>query len=142
MSGINSSIAPAAFLPSLAIELAGLGIYLALVRATALDGVATTLFNARSLILVGLVGPFGSLTALQMTIAISSRVNDARSAQQVAVLVVLPLVLLLIGQIAGAFVVTTQLLVVAALALAVSWLLLILLSVALFERETILTRWK
>jgi ABC-2 type transport system permease protein len=132
----------AAFLPSLAIELAGLCIYLALVRATALQGVAATLVNARSLILVGLVGPFGSLTALQMTIAISSRVNDARSAQQVAVLVVLPLVLMLIGQIAGAFIVTTPLLLAAAFALAVSWVLLILLSVALFERETILTRWK
>lgn len=132
----------ASFLPSLAIELAGLCIYVLLVRATASPGVAATLVNARSAILVGLVGPFASLAALQATIAVSSRVNDARSAQQIAVLIVLPLVLMLIGQIAGAFIVTTPVLLLVALALAVSWVLLILLSVALFERETILTRWK
>jgi ABC-2 type transport system permease protein len=132
----------ASFLPSLAIELAGLCVYLLLVRATALPGVTATLVNARSLILVGLVGPFASLTALQMTIAVSSRVNDARSAQQIAVLIVLPLVVMLIGQIAGAFIVTTPMLLLVALGLAISWMFLIVLSVALFERETILTRWK
>lgn len=87
----------------------------------------------------GLLGPNG---ALQMTIAISSRVNDPRSAQQLAVLIVLPLVLMLVGQIAGAFLVPTSLLLVVALVLAIAWGFLILLSVALFERETILTRWK
>jgi ABC-2 type transport system permease protein len=132
----------AAFLPSLAIEVAGLCVYLLLVRVTALPGVALTLVNARSVILVGLVGPFASLTALQLTMAVSSRVNDARSAQQIAVLIVLPLVLMLIGQIAGAFFITTALLLVVGLGLAVTWVLLVVLSVALFERETILTRWK
>ena len=132
----------ASFLPSLAIELAGVCIYVLLVGATALPGVTATLVSVRSVILLGLVGPFASLTALQMTIAVSSRVNDARSAQQIAVLIVLPLVLMLIGQIAGAFIVTTPLLLLLALALAVTWIFLIWLSAALFERETILTRWK
>jgi hypothetical protein len=50
--------------------------------------------------------------------------------------------MLFVGQLAGAFFLTSALLLVlAALALAV-WVLLIMLSVALFDRETILTRWK
>jgi hypothetical protein len=49
---------------------------------------------------------------------------------------------MLVGQIAGAFIVTTTALLMVSLALGGVWVLLILFSVALFERETILTRWK
>ena len=83
-----------------------------------------------------------ALTALQATIAVSSRANDPRSAQQIAVLLVLPLVAMLVGQIAGAFVITTTILAGIAAALALIWVLLVMLSVALFDRENILTRWR
>lgn len=132
----------ASFLPSLAVEAAGLGVYLGLVAAVAEPRVAAALLSARSLVMVGLVGPLASLAALQMTIAISSRVNDPRSAQQIAVLLVLPLVVMLVGQVAGAFVVTTGVLLAIAAALGILWIALIYVSAALFERETILTRWK
>ena len=88
-----------------------------------------------------MLGPFASLAALQATIAVSSRVNDPRSAQQVAVLVILPLIGMLIGQMAGVFFVTTVILFLLCLGMIAAWVVLILLSVALFERETILTRW-
>jgi ABC-2 type transport system permease protein len=132
----------AAFLPSMAIELAGLTIYAALVAAIAQPGVVASLVSVRTGVLVGLLGPSASLVALQITIAISSRVNDPRSAQQIAVILVLPLVVVLVGQIAGAFIVTASMLATVSAALFAVWLLLIALSVALFERETILTRWK
>src|SRR5206468_12639607 len=45
----------ASFLPSLAIELAGVCIYVLLVGATALPGVTATLVSVRSVILLGLV---------------------------------------------------------------------------------------
>jgi ABC-2 type transport system permease protein len=132
----------ASFLPSIAIEGIGLLLYLLLVAALAEPGVVAALVTFRSLVLVGLIGPLAALAALQLTIAVSSRVNDPRSAQQIAVLLVLPLILMLIGQIAGAFVVTTTILLLLAGALGAVWLLLILFSVALFDRERILTRWK
>jgi len=132
----------AALLPSLAIELIGLAAYVLLASMIAAPGVAATLLTGRSLVMIGLLGPFASLTALQLTIAISSRVTDPRSAQQIAVLLVLPLVVTLVGQIAGAFIVTSAVLVAVSAALAVAWLLLVMLSVALFDRETVLTRWK
>ena len=132
----------AAFGPALVFEGIGLAGYVALVAAFAEPGVLDTLVTARSAVLVLLVGPLASLVALQMTIAISSRVNDPRSAQQVAVLLVLPIVGMLIGQMAGLFVVPLWGLVALAAALAGLWGLLILLSVALFDRERILTRWR
>jgi ABC-2 type transport system permease protein len=77
-----------------------------------------------------------------MTIAISSRVNDPQSAQQIAVVLVIPLIMMMMGQLVGAFVLTVPVLLLIASVLTIIWVLLILLSMALFERETILTRWK
>lgn len=130
----------ASFLPSLAIEAMGFAGYLAGVAAFAEPGVLGALLTVRTAVLIGLIGPLAALAALQMTIAVSSRVNDPRSAQQIAVILVLPLVAMLIGQIVGAFIVPTWGLVLMAAALAVLWGLLILLSVALFDRERVLTR--
>jgi ABC-2 type transport system permease protein len=132
----------AAFLPSLAAEAVGIAGFFALLNLFGTPAVVRSLLTLRTFILLGVLGPFAALAALQATIAVSSRVSDPRSAQQIAVLVVLPLAGLLVGQIAGAFFLTVPMLLLAALAVAVVWGLLILLSVALFERETILTRWK
>jgi ABC-2 type transport system permease protein len=132
----------ASFLPSITIEVLGLAAYFGLVGILALPGVPASLLTGRTFILVGLVGPLALLASVQMTIAISSRVNDPRSAQQIAVLLVLPLAMMLVGQIAGAFVVTTPMLLLIAVVLAAIWVVLVLFSVTLFDRETILTRWK
>ena len=131
----------ASFLPSLVIEFVGLCVYFGTIAATATPGVGWSLLTLRSVLLVGVLGPFTSLAALQATIAVSSRVNDPRTAQQVAVLLVLPLMGMLVGQIAGAFFITDAVLALLCVAMVAVWGVLILLSVALFERETILTRW-
>jgi ABC-2 type transport system permease protein len=131
----------ASFLPSLAIEAVGLCLYFASIAVLTSPSVMWSLISARSLLLVGVLGPFASLAALQATIAVSSRVNDPRSAQQVAVLLILPLIGMVVGQIAGAFFLTTAMLLLVCLGMIAAWVALILLSVALFQRETILTRW-
>ena len=131
----------ASFLPSLVIEATGLLIYCVGIALLASPGVAGALISLRSVLLVCVLGPFASLAGLQATIAVSSRVTDPRSAQQIAVLVILPLIGMLIGQIVGTFFITTAMLVLLCAGMIAVWVLLILLSVALFERETILTRW-
>ena len=131
----------AAFLPSLVIEAIGLCIYAAAIALVSSPAVLWTLLSFRSLVLVGVLGPFASLAALQATIAVSSRVNDPRSAQQVAVFLILPLIGMVVGQIAGAFFLSTFVVLLVAVGMVLVWGVLILLSVALFERESILTRW-
>jgi len=131
----------ASFLPALMIEAAGLAIYFTGIAVLASPGVLGAIVSLRSGLLIGVLGPFASLAALQATIAVSSRVNDPRSAQQVALLVVLPLIGMLIGQFSGAFFITIPVLLLVCAAMIGAWVVLILLSVALFERETILTRW-
>jgi ABC-2 type transport system permease protein len=131
----------ASFLPSLIVEAVGLCLYFGLIALLTSPAVVWSLLSLRGLLLIGVLGPFASLAALQATIAVSSRVNDPRSAQQVAVLLILPLILMVVGQIAGAFFITTAMLLLLCLAMAAAWAALIFLSIALFERETILTRW-
>ena len=45
-----------------------------------------------------LLGPLASLAALQLAVCVSSRVNDARSAQQVGALIILPISVLLVAE--------------------------------------------
>jgi ABC-2 type transport system permease protein len=131
-----------AFLPAQLLSLACFALYVGAAAAFAQPGVAGALLTPRPLGLLFLMGPMASLTALTLAVCVSSRVNDARSAQQLAVLVVLPITGLLIAQIAGGFVVTVPIILLITAVMALANVGLIRLGVSLFDRETILTRWK
>ena len=83
-----------------------------------------------------------ALVSLQFAVVVSSRVNDARTAQQFGVLIILPLTVLLIAQFTGWLWLTNGMIVLIGFGLLAVWILLTLLSVAMFDRETILTRWR
>jgi ABC-2 type transport system permease protein len=77
-----------------------------------------------------------------MAVCVSSRVNDARSAQQIGALIILPVSGLLIAQVTGTFMLTATIILLVALALAIVNAGLMAIGIALFDRESILTRWK
>ena len=131
-----------AFLPALGLSLGCFAVYVGVAALFAEPGVARALLTPRPLGVLFLMGPMAALTALTLAVCVSSRVNDARSAQQLAVLVVLPITGLLIAQIAAGFVVTVPVILVISGVLAAANVGLIRVGVSLFERETILTRWK
>ena len=72
----------------------------------------------------------------------SSRVNDARSAQQIGALIILPISGLLVAQLMGIMLLTLPVILFIGLALAGLNAGLMLIGIALFDRESILTRWK
>jgi ABC-2 type transport system permease protein len=74
--------------------------------------------------------------------ACPSRVNDPRSAQQIGALVILPIAGLLVAQITGSFQLTVFRILLVALVLSLVNAILLRIGVALFDRESILTRWK
>jgi ABC-2 type transport system permease protein len=131
-----------ALLPTLALSLLCFALDVAVAVTFARPGVFLVLLSPRSLAVLFLLGPLASLTALTLAVCVSSRVNDPRSAQQLAVLVVLPLTALLIAQITVGFVVTVPFVLLIAGILVLVNAGLIRLGVSLFDRETILTRWK
>jgi len=131
-----------AFLPALALSLLCFALNLAVAAALARPGVFLVLLAPRSLGVLFLLGPMAALVSLTLAVCVSSRVNDARSAQQLAVLVVLPLTGLLVAQLTAGFVVTMPIILLVSAVLAAISAGLMRLGVALFDRETILTRWK
>ena len=128
--------------PALALTVACFAIYFAGVVAFAQPGVFHSLLTPASLGVVFVLGPLAALAALQMAVCVSSRVNDARSAQQIGALVILPIAGLLVVQLSGSFRMTIPVIALIALALAGVNIGLMLLGIALFDRESILTRWK
>ena len=131
-----------ALLPTLAISIIGLSLYGLIIAMVAEPGVLRAMVSPTTLILIFGIGPMCALVSLQTAIVVSSRVNDARTAQQFGVLIVIPATGLVIAQVTGAVWLTAPMMTLIAAGLFVVWILLTLLSVALFEREAILTRWK
>lgn len=131
-----------ALLPALALTVGCFAAYLGGVVIAAEPGVYRALLAPASLALILVLGPLASLAALQLAVCVSSRVNDARSAQQIGALVVLPIAGLLVVQLTGSFQLTLSVIASIALVLTAANAGLMLLGIALFDRESILTRWK
>lgn len=94
------------------------------------------------LLAVLVAGPLMAITAVNFALFVSSRVNDPRVAEQISVLLVIPILAAIFAQLAGIIVIDifTMLSFIGALALVDIGM--IYLGVTIFERETILTRWK
>jgi ABC-2 type transport system permease protein len=131
-----------ALIPTLAISLIGLWLYFAGIVAFGSPGVAAAMASARTLMLIVVVAPASALVSLQSAILISSRANDPRTAQQFGVLIIIPLTGILVAQFTGSMWLSARALGVLGLGLLGVWLLLTLLSVVAFDRESILTRWR
>ena len=129
-------------IPALALTLGCFGLYFLGTALFARPGAYLALLTPHSLVIVFIIGPLAALAALQLAVCVSSRVNDARSAQQIGALIILPIAGLLVAQVTGAFVLTIPVLAVIALCLVLLNGGLLALGVALFDRESILTRWK
>jgi ABC-2 type transport system permease protein len=90
----------------------------------------------------GLLAPLIELATLQVSVLVSSRANDPRSAQQLSSLLILPITVVFVAQLMGSFVLTPAWLLAGCAGLIVFDMLLLWAGVRVFERETILTRWK
>ena len=129
-------------IPAMALTIGCFGLYVAAAFVFARPGAYLALLTAHSLLIVFLLGPLAGLAALQMAVCVSSRVNDARSAQQIGALIILPIAGLLVAQVTGTVVLTAPVLMLVAAGLVVLNALLMWLGIVLFDRESILTRWK
>ena len=131
-----------ALLPTLAIAAAGLVLYFGGIAWLAEAGVARSMASLRTLVLVVPVGASIALLSLQIAIIVSSRVNDSRTAQQFGILIILPVSTLLLAQFLGRVWLSASALAMTAVGLVAAWLILLAVSILLFDRETILTRWR
>ena len=101
-----------------------------------------TMFWPRTLLMYGMLGPLVSWTALMLAAIVSSRVNDARTAQQLGAFIILPITGLFVGQLVGQFLLGIPALLLTALAIVLANVALTWVGVRVFQRETILMRWR
>lgn len=132
----------AALIPALAITWLCAGVFIAGIGLVALSGrVFATIVSPAWLLVLVLCTPLLALIAVAAAVAISARVNDPRTAQQLSGVVVVPIMLLFFGQLAGLLVLSPALALGATLLLALIAALSVWVATRLFQREVILTRW-
>jgi ABC-2 type transport system permease protein len=82
-----------------------------------------------------------ALIMIAACVAISSRVNDPRTAQQISAVAIVPLLALFFGQLVGVIVLSPAFALGMAVILAVIAALAVWGATGVFQRENILTRW-
>ncbi len=104
--------------------------------------VAAILFSPMWWIGIFAVGPLLAILSTNCAMMVSSRVNEPHVAEQLSAVVVLPLLTLFLAQVAGLVILNRSLIIALAVGLAVLDALLFRLAERVFDRETILTRWR
>lgn len=130
------------FVFSVALSWASGALYVAGILLLAEPGVWLTMLGPRSFLMFVVLGPLVTLASLQLSVIVSSRANDPRSAQQLVSVFILPITIIFVAQLMGAYVVGPSTLLLGALGSAVLNALLLWVGVRVFDRESILMRWK
>jgi ABC-2 type transport system permease protein len=137
-----SGKALAAIVPAIAATWLSFGLFVAIMYFLVSPAAFVYLLDPLWLLAIMLVGPLLTLLAVTIAMMISSRVSDPRVAEQISMLVIMPIIVGVIGQSAGIILIDRQFVLVVALVVTLLDAVLVYLGVQAFQRETILTRWK
>lgn len=130
------------FVFALALTWSAAALYVAAIFAVGEPGVWRAMIGVRTFIMFMILGPLVELATLQVSVLVSSRAHDPRSAQQFTSLIILPITAVFIAQLMGGFIIAPTALLLGALGVLFLNGLLLWMGVRVFQRETILTRWK
>jgi ABC-2 type transport system permease protein len=130
------------FLFALALMWSALLLYVLGAVALGEPGVWQALVGLRLFLLFGLLGPLIELASLQVSVIVSSRTSDPRSAQQITALLILPVTIVFVAQLMGLVIIGSAAILLASLGCLILNILLLWGGVRVFERESILTRWR
>ncbi|MFN2237301.1 MAG: ABC transporter permease subunit [Anaerolineales bacterium] len=100
------------------------------------------ILNGLWLMAIIVVGPLLAIFGVSLAVMISSRATDPRIAEQVSAVFVLPIVGLFVAQSLGLIFINEQIILWMAVILFVIDIGMLAFATQLFQRETILTRWK
>jgi len=133
----------AAALPAILIGWLSFGIFLA---ALPLIGVSRAVIHYIAgptwLLAILVAGPLMAIAAVNFALFVSSRVNDPRAAEQIASILIVPILGLIFAQLAGVIVINLVVMLGFVGGMVLLDMGLIFLGVTIFQRENILTRWK
>lgn len=131
-----------AAVPAIAATWLSFLLYLVGVRIMTSAAILAHVLDPLWLLAVFLVGPLLTVLSVCTAIIISSRVTDPRVAEQLSAVVILPIILLLVGQSMGLIILDGQIVILGAVVVTIIDVILLFIAVKAFQRETILTKWK
>lgn len=132
----------AAILPALLATWLAFGLFLVGAYFLSSPDVFSKFLDPMWLIAIFLVAPLLTMLSACIALIISSRATDPRVAEQLSALVLLPIILVVVGQAVGLILINRDIMLIILAAVALLDVALLFLAVRLFQRETILTRWR
>ncbi len=133
----------AATIPGVLATWIGFGVFLlAAPLAGAGSNVIRQVLNPIWFLAIFVIGPLIAILSVNFAVLVSSRVTDPRVAEQVSAVIIVPLLAVLFGQIAGVIVLNVTFMLVAVAVLIIIDIGITALGARLFQRENILTKWK
>lgn len=128
--------------PALLITWLSAGVFLAIVSVLGWGHLSALVTNAGWFISLFLLTPAVALLSFLLGVIGSSRAKDSKSAQNLVVLIVLPVLALIGVQVTGVVWFSPLLMVILGMAILVADALVLRVSVRLFRRESILVQWQ
>jgi ABC-2 type transport system permease protein len=130
-----------AMLPAIAATWISAGLYIAELAFFTVPGVLGQIVTPAYLILLLLMAPVLTLTPVALTVMASSRFNEPRAAAQVSTVIFIVL-MLIFSTVGRGQVISPLASLLSTLVMAVVGIILFWIAIGIFQRETILTRWK
>ncbi len=132
----------AAFIPPIAASWAGLSIFMVLMDRLTYNELSYLYYPNWSVGVIFLLVPIAAVLSIELSVIVSARVSDVRSANSIGGLMFIPfMVIYLAGEI-GVITLNTDNLLIISAALLIVDIALFYFSIATFRREEILTKWK
>jgi ABC-2 type transport system permease protein len=132
----------AAIVPGVAVSWVSYAAFVVMAGLIASRAVLSHAVSAVWLVAFGVLSPLFALLAVGMAVIASSRTNDPRAAQQLGAVVILPISALLSAQVFGFIRLDVSHAIWLAIGATIVDAAILWAAVRLFDRETILTRWR
>jgi ABC-2 type transport system permease protein len=134
--------AVAALIPAVGVTWFAYTVYVVIARFLTSMTVWKFIVSPIWILAILLLGPLLGVLAINVGVIVSSRVNDIRLAEQVSGMLVLPVILVGLPLTAAKMLVSWPIFFASLAVMIVIDVIVLLIGVQLFKRETILTRWK
>jgi len=133
----------AAALPAILTGWLSFGIFLLVLPLIGISSIVIRYIISPTWLLSVLVaGPLMAIASVNFALFVSSRVNDPRVAEQISVLLIVPILAGMLAQLAGILVIDIFVMLSFIAGMALVDIGMIYLGVTIFQREKILTRWR
>jgi ABC-2 type transport system permease protein len=132
----------AAIIPAIVATWLSFAIYVVAMRFLVSATAFSHLLEPLWILAIFVVGPLLTFLAVSIALMISSRVSDPRVAEQLSMVVIVPVIVGVVGQSVGLFLLDRSVILLVGLVVLLLDLVMGYVALQAFQRESILTRWK